>query len=345
MRGTTLCAFLVLSVGCTRPNVGAGEPSPRGMGDGSGTTGVPPPGDNGSGGSAGNSGGSGGGSGNPGGGGGGGGTPQPPCYSEPLTPSVALDDLAAAFKPDFGGNWLDSALAALERRTPGGYALLDTQKSDPNLPQWVNPSAFASVMASIEGMCGSESHAFDWAHATNDRFGYWMPPSLTITPARIATFPRNEIVPLLVDGSTASFDGEYLNDPTAGQAGLVTLAQDLNSHTNGLACIAAVGDQVTTATPSRDGLAAQLYYLELYLHQARTAHASIYATLQASADWQKLVRYEWARAHFWYGIGLMFPSVGVSDARIWSHVHEPNNLAEIAMFTGLDPSYVACHPE
>jgi hypothetical protein len=342
MRGTTLCAFLVLSVGCTRQNVGAGAPSPGGGGDGSGATGVPPPDNSGNGntGGGGSAGGSGGGGGNPGGGG----TPQPACYSEPLSLSASLDDLAQAFMPDWSGNWLQTALSALERRTPGGYALLDAQKGDPNLPQWVDPSAFTSVMASIEGMCGSESHAWDWAHASNTQFGYWMPPSMTITPDRITTFPRSEIIPLLEDDSTSSFDNEYLYDQTNGQGGMVTLAQDLNSHTNGLACITAVGDHVKTATPSRDGLAAQAYYLELYLHQARTAHASVYATLQASANWQKLVRYEWARANFWYDAALMFPSVGVNDAKIWAHVHEPNNLAEIAMFTGLDPSYVACNP-
>src|SRR5947207_1263472 len=116
MRGTTLCALLVLSVGCTRPNVGAGgsPPDPSGGGDQGGTTPVPPGGS-----SSGGSGGIGGG-GNTGGGGGGGGGIPAPCYSESLDLAASIDDLQTAFQPGWNGNWLATALAVLDRRTPGG---------------------------------------------------------------------------------------------------------------------------------------------------------------------------------------------------------------------------------
>jgi hypothetical protein len=257
--------------------------------------------------------------------------------------SASLDDLKQAFQPGGGGNWLSTSLTALQRRTPNGYALLDATKSDQQLGNYSDTSDFGALMQSMYTMCSGESTEWDWGHSTQSEFTYLMTPSLTFTPARMQTFPKSEIAGDVEDNATQAYDGTYLSGQQ-GQDGFVELLDDLNSETNGLACIAAVGDYVGNGISARDGAAAQLYYLELYLHRARTAHASVYSALQASADWQKVVRYAWARAHFWYGVGLMFAPTGISDAPIWAHVHEANNLQEIALFTGQDASYVACYP-
>ena len=94
----------------------------------------------------------------------------------------------------------------------------------------------------------------------------------------------------------------------------------------------------------RDGAASHLLYLEWYLNRARTAHTALYDQMKASPELQKFVRYEWARGHFWTNVAQAYPSLGIDDKTIWSHVNEPANLMEIQLFTGEDPAVVACSP-
>jgi hypothetical protein len=105
-----------------------------------------------------------------------------------------------------------------------------------------------------------------------------------------------------------------------------------------------VADQVTQQISARDGVAAHLLYLELYLRVGRTAHASDYAALKADPSWMKLVRMEWARAHFWDAQAKPDPTLDIGTEAILAHVNEPANLDEIRQFTGDPADVVACHP-
>jgi hypothetical protein len=80
------------------------------------------------------------------------------------------------------------------------------------------------------------------------------------------------------------------------------------------------------------------------LKRARTAHASTYAALQASADWQKTVRLAWARGAFWRKVAGPSPQLGVADAPIWAHVDDAANSSEIATFANDTLSDIECHP-
>ena len=107
---------------------------------------------------------------------------------------------------------------------------------------------------------------------------------------------------MITDSSTANYDSTYLTG-TQGSYDFVALADELNAYTNGLSCIAAVSDQIGSGISARDGVAASLYYLELYLKRARTAHPTVYAALQASPEWIRFVRYAWARGMLWRHVG------------------------------------------
>ena len=124
----------------------------------------------------------------------------------------------------------------------------------------------------------------------------------------------------------------------------IFLFEELNAYGNGLAAITAVGDQITQQISARDGVAAHLYYLELYLRAGRTAHASAYAAIQADPSWMTLVRHEWARGHYWDAQARPNPQIDIASGPIWAHVEDPANLAEIRQFTGEDAGIVACSP-
>jgi hypothetical protein len=269
-----------------------------------------------------------------------GGTPTvAPCYSEDYFPTVSLADLRAAYAPQA---WKSTSLTTLDRRIPGGHALLDAMKDDPQLPNFVDSSSFGALMQSLMTMCHEETHGYDYGHASSDVFYFFMTASLHVQPIERQTFARSEILPYITDSSTQSYDQTYLTG-TQGTYDLVALADELNAYTNGLSCIAAVADQLDSGISARDGVAASLYYLELYLKRARTAHADVYTSLKQSPDWIRFVRYAWARGMFWRHAATS-PQLAIADAPIWAHVEDPANASEIELYTGSKVSDIECHP-
>jgi hypothetical protein len=265
--------------------------------------------------------------------------PVAPCYSEDYFPTVSLADLRAAYTTQA---WKADVLESLKRRVTGGHALIDTMQNDSQLAGFADTSSFAALMSSLWMICNGETSIYDYGHATGTAFAYFERADLTLQPAIVQTFARSEIAQYITDNATAAYDGALSGQQ--GSQDLTAVADDLVGFTNGLSCIAAVADQVQNGISARDGVAASLYYLELYLKRARTAHAPTYATLKAASDWQKVVRYAWARAAFWRKVSAAMPQLAVADAPIWAHVDDPSNSSEIVMFTGSALSDIECHP-
>jgi len=287
--------------------------------------------------SGGSSSGSGGGS--SGSGGGDAGAP-PPCYSEPYDPHASVADLASAYT---GAAWLSSSIEAMHRRYGTGNFVLTAEQADPQLPGFADASAWSALMESLMTMVHEESHGWDFDHAQGTTHPYVITDATQITVPQVTTWPRSDILPYITDASTQSYDQTYLTGEQ-GTYDAVFLFEELNAYCNGLGAITAVADQVTQPISARDGVAAHLYYLELYLRAGRTAHAADYAALQADASWMHLLRIEWARGHFWDAQAKGNPTLDIASTPIWAHVNDPANLKEILLFTGEDPAAVACYP-
>jgi hypothetical protein len=273
-------------------------------------------------------------------GGTGGGGGQPSCYSETVDLGANINDLQQAFS---GGNWLDTSLGVLTRRYPFGQAILQAERNDPQLPGFVDSSSFPALMEALMTMCHEETHGWDYESASGGNFSYHMGTGLEIRPPQTDTFPRSEISTYITDNITQAYDDTYLSGEQ-GSYGFVEMNDELNAYTNGLGCIAAVGDKLTSAISARDGMSAHLLYLEYYLRRARTAHPNVYTALKGASDWQRFVRYAWARGHFWHEINAGDANLVIADAPIWTRVHQAENVAEIQMFTDRDPTSVACNP-
>lgn len=264
------------------------------------------------------------------------------CYAETYT-TASLADLAQSYGPS---KWLSSSLEALKRRHPDGHDLLVQMQGDSQLPEFADPSSWPNLMASVDTMCHEETHGWDFEHALSlsGKHAYRLRADLVLTAPKLAFFPRSELLSYIKDGSTAQYDETYLQGEQ-GTYDFVFLADELNAYITGLACAASVGDQIGGFGISlRDGAASHLLYLQWYLHRARTAHPALYAQMKASPEWMKVVRYQWARGHFWTKVASAYPPLGIDDAAIWSHINEPQNLSEIQQLTGEDPAAVACHP-
>jgi hypothetical protein len=270
----------------------------------------------------------------------GGSGPTGDCYSETYG-NGSLSDLKQSYSP---GKWLSTSLEALNRRFPSGHDLLMQMQSDPQLPQFADTGSFAALMESTDTICHEETHGWDFDHSQAGSHAYRLRSDLVISIPELSFFPRSELLPYIKDSSTSLYDGTYLTGEQ-GTYDFIFLGDELNAYITGLACATSVGDAIDTAgTSLRDGAASHLLYLEWYLNRARTAHPALYAQMKANADIVKLVRYQWARGHFWTGVAQAYPTLGIDDKAIWNHVNEPANLMEIELFTGDPPANVACHP-
>jgi hypothetical protein len=265
---------------------------------------------------------------------------EPPCYAEVFTPTPLLDDLATAYTPP---KWLATALEALKRRLPDGYALLDVMKSDPQLAYFVDAGSFPGLMQSLMTACHEETHRWNDGQGTGTQLAFWVGPSLVVKPPRSKSFARSEILSMVSGNATQTYDDTYLVGPP-GSYDFIALADELNAYTNGLACLTSVADQFAGTVPGRDGAVTHLYYLELYLKRARMFHPAVYQTLKADNEWQRFVRTAWARVHFWDKASQAHSHLGVADKTIWGLVNTPANLMEIELYTGQKPADVACHP-
>jgi hypothetical protein len=273
--------------------------------------------------------------------GGGGGTDvSTACYSEPYDPTANVSDIAAAFS---GNNWLTSALTVMQRRYPTGYFVLNAEQSDPQLPQFVDSSSWSALMGSMMTILDAETAGWDFGTASATSHPFVILDSMQVSVPVLTTWEQGEILQYITDSSTQTYDQTELEGQEGTYDGIF-LFDDLDSACEGLAAATAVGDQLTYQVPARDGVAAHLYYLELYLKDGRTAHASEYAAIQADPNWQKLVRYEWARGHFWDAQATPNANLQLAAAPIWTHINDPANTQEIQLFTGESPDAVACHP-
>ena len=262
------------------------------------------------------------------------------CYSEPYFPTVSIDALASSYG---SSKWLDTSLAVTKLRYPTGHFILDYEKGDPQLPGFADSSSFDALMESLMTMCHEETHGWDYEHATGSTHEYVMRDDFKVDVPKLPTFPRSEVMALITDDSTSLYDDTYLKG-SMGTYDFADMNDELNAYTNGLACITAVAERISSGISARDGAVAHLLYLQLYLKRARTAHASTYTALKADANWQKFVRFAWARVHFWDAKAAVFPNLTIGTDRIWTHVNDPANLDEIRQFTGDEPAIVACHP-
>ncbi len=347
--GTRPADVATAGTGATSGGAGAGDPghatgsTASGAGGAGNPTGSAVSTGSGSGPSTG-SGGNGGGTGS----GGSGGVGGDGCYSEGHDLTASIADVKSGYSES---QWLASMLEVLDRRYHNGWFVLDAMKSDPwllnDFPSYFDLSSWSGMAEALDTACHEESHGYDFdaALSTPGSHVYYFGANLQVTAPKLAFFGRDEILASIEAGGsvTAMYDETYLTGEQ-GSYDFIFLADELTAYTNGLACAVAVAGELPGPSSYRDGVAAHLYYLETYLKIARTQHASLYAQWKAAPEWQKFVRYAWARGNYWMKLAAPFSKLGIDDAPIWQRVNQPQNLAEIQQFTGDDAASVACTP-
>lgn len=286
-------------------------------------------------------------------------------YKEALP--VADAGLSGPFAAYEKAKAVDFIHAVLQARYPWGSALVSgAVKAAPQncvdlfLPESMRGSA-KQVMDRLEVVVHECGHMYDMYPMSFADTKYAIQPQLTLKCAGLRSsssdtgsgsakpsFPRSAIKqdafgkkrPPCEDGKGShgcdSYAKVYLdgdpNDGTfqSGDQGFNMLVEEVNQYVNSLATRYAFADQSAMSTSARDGILTFLWYMQRYLHMARTLHPQVYADLKADACWRQLVLTLWGRAWLFLEATQGMPKLGIEHAKIIELVRDPELLAEIA---------------
>lgn len=253
-----------------------------------------------------------------------------PLYAEALcNDNATLDDLGVAWVPSPVG-LRAAALGVAARRYPMALALFEPVE-DALLAGWFAPAAtFADVTRAFDVGVREAGRAWDAARSKNVRV-YRLRDDLVITARPMESFARSEIIALHAAPGRDPYVDMYLTG-AAGDLGLDAVLSDVVHFTHALAARYCTRDALAPGTrvPSRDDLLTVMYYLELYVMRARTAHPSVYGAMLADDSYRRLLRLAWLRAGFWLDVTSRSPELGVRDGEVAVWAYAPANLLEMA---------------
>ena len=136
----------------------------------------------------------------------------------------------------------------------------------------------------------------------------------------------------------------YLNgDPTngkfeSGDQGYDLLFEEIVQYVNSLANGYAFQDQKGGMTSDRDGILTFLWYLERYLHMARTKYPKVHQTILSNSCWRTAALTVWGRAWMYLKTTEKLGNLGIDHDKIIQLVRDPTLLAEIQYLRDAEPA-------
>ena len=254
------------------------------------------------------------------------------CYEEPIDPLADVSDIVGSYG---GSGWQDQLIEAVGRRHPASAFLLNAQRSDRYFSMFSDSSDWGGMVGWLDTLVHEETHLFNGSSSVGgDHAIFLREDRILYLPASLEGFPRSEIMPLvdvLPDGQYSSL---YLRG-SQGERGFIALIDEATCYINEMIALGLFGEYYPGAgVSSRDGSVAFLYYVQLYLRRARTAHPAFYATLRDDPAAVAVVAENWLRTHLYLEHSMRHGSLGIDDARYREAMYRPENLNEMAMFVG-----------
>jgi len=267
------------------------------------------------------------------------------CYSEKLDPMASVGDIVSSYG---GSGYKDQIIDAMDRRFPAGGYLLQQQKNDPYFAQFSNSSSWQQTVAWFDTLVHEETHLFNAYHAIakNEVHALYMRQDLIIyLPSDANSFPRSEIASQLVPAlASSTYTSTYLTGQQ-GTRGFNALLDELSCYINEIPALAAFGEYYPGGVSLRDGAAAFLNFLQLYLRTARLQYPAFYSASQNHAAYVNAVRTMWLRTHYLYDeVGDAHPQLGIHDKEYRAEIHKPENMDEISLFIGQTVDGSHCLP-
>ena len=147
-------------------------------------------------------------------------------------------------------------------------------------------------------------------------------------------FPRSEIMDdIIAQAQSGTYAQTYLTG-SQGQRTFHPMLDEATCYANEVPGLSAFGQYFNGGVSLRDGSAAFLYFLEVYLRVGRLEYPQFYNSAKQSAAYREAVQTLWLRTHYFYQLADQFPNLGIDDALYRNEAHKPANMAEIEMFIG-----------
>ncbi len=167
---------------------------------------------------------------------------------------------------------------------------------------------------------GSYNDVFARSRILSDPFAAARPPC----PAQ-GSHGCDSYANIYLDGDpdNASFEG--------GDQGFDSVLEETVQYVNSLATDYALADRIgaNSAVSARDGILTFLWYLERYLHTARTEYPNDYNALISKACWREVTLTTWGRAWMMLKASEGDASLGLDDDDLMELVTDPLLLEEI----------------
>ncbi len=268
---------------------------------------------------------------------------DPNCYSEPLD---AHADVAAIVSAYGGADWKDDLIAAMDARWPAGAWLLNEQRNDSYFGQFSDSNSWTGMVGWLDTLVHEETHLFNAYHAISvgESAALYFRDDLIIYMPPDESFPRAEILSELIpEAASGTYASTYLTG-SQGQRGFNAVLDETACYVNEVPGLSVFGEYYGGGVSLRDGSAAFLYFIEMYLRVARTQHPDWYASAKNEQAYVDAVRILWQRTHFFYDeVADDFPNLGISDDLYRNEAYKDENLAEIEMFVGVDLDASPCY--
>lgn len=268
---------------------------------------------------------------------------QPSCYDEPVSPGADITDVIATYG---GADYKDELIEAMNRRHPATGYLLDAQRDDSYFGQFSDSSSWTGMVGWLDTLSHEETHLFNAynAQAHNEVHSLFHRSDLILYLPADPGFARGEIYDDISDDARAGIYAPTYLTGSQGDRGFNELLDEHTCYLNELAAVGSVAEYFQGGVSLRDGSAAFLYFIEVYLRVARTDFPQAYDQLKASPVYRQAVEVAWLRTHFFLELTDGYPNLGIDDDMYLTLAHEPSNMAEISMFIGKPVDASACLP-
>jgi hypothetical protein len=176
------------------------------------------------------------------------------------------------------------------------------------------------------------THTINFTHSSVERYAYYLPGGsiVTIPRRRGEFFGRNEIARDLTDAEHDAYYRAYIVGEGSNQE-LPVLFDEFNAYTHDLMTATALQSLIPSYQhrSERDGIAAFMYYLELYLKRARLSHYKAWQTIASDSEYRALIQKLWANAETALRAACPIAALGINDAPYLKKAYSDELLGEL----------------
>jgi hypothetical protein len=290
--------------------------------------------------------------------------PPPSTFVDPM----CTDGMYAETPPDrttslaglaFTGDVPSFVDEALMRRYPFGLQLVRGGRMNPSFPQDCSEAFAGAPSSAMQVYSRMSTIVHECGHLDDLRQGGFgssvyvirtglqfecsggdttMRGGVTFARSRIRNDAYQPLRPACSGGRGCDFYADVYLDGNpddamfeGGDQGFNSVLEETTQYVNSLVTDWAFQDQMGMfgATSARDGILTFLWYVERYLHMARTMFPAAYAHLSGTACWRDAILTVWGRAWLYLELTRGEASLGIDDEALLALVSDPVLLEEI----------------